>query len=555
MLAGVYTYAQFSSHLSAVLGRHPRAAELRLQLFPPVSGPQPPLECCDVQGGKAAVSTPPTVSDSSADFVTLYAVLLPRRDDDDSDGEAVAVYPVVGHVSHISLNWCAQLQRSLSITALLAAPTRSFVWYDGGFCEDEVSRLLHRECVTGVSSFEVQLFPYVPPLQWRRAVDGVFSSHHLLCSSYTCLIGNLGEDDEGAGIAHTRELRGERDDLSRSLKAAAAAVTSVAPPMQRPRREGALAAVRVGAPAAGEAPSCSSSVIHRHFPLRLAAVLNGNVPLGDTSGSMTGTRVLCLVALDGTLLTGSTPPDPPSLSWQQGLFDTVSDFVSREVMPRVSLQLIDGKWARAEGSERLLDDVCRVRQVLGTSYVVQYAPSAAAPVATRARSIVLVLDLSVPLQHLLSPVSSMCPSSRSREEDRQAPQLQRCLAAQVAEAVQNTIGQLVSQHPDVFAFTLEETAATEKTPAVQVSRGPMHFTRDMHCRSIAASVAQIFALSSHTAFAEEVVRLLWGSEAGDEGIEVAATTEHSREKLRVLQRQPAQIRQRIEERLMSAIPP
>ncbi|KAG5468127.1 hypothetical protein LSCM1_02099 [Leishmania martiniquensis] len=563
MLAEVYTYARFSSHLSAVLGRHPTATELRLQLLPPVTGPHPGLECRGAHGSRAAVSTLPSIADSDSDVITLYAVLLPHRSGNDSNGNAAAAYPVVGHVSHISLNWCAQLQRSLSITALLAAPSRSFVWHGNGFYESEVSTLLGRERQAGVSSFEVQLSPYVPSLQWHRAVDGIFGSHHSVCSSYTCRIGHWREDDEGAGAAHTRELSEEGGSLRRPPKAPLDAATSdpslhtpsAGSPTRRPRREGVPEAMGMGTPVTAGVSCCFSSCSGGDLPLRLAAVLNGNVPVDNASSSIPGTRVLCLIALDGALLTGSMSPDPPPLSWQPGLFDYVSNFVAFEVMPRVSLELIDGKWAYVQGSERLLDDVCQVREVLGTSYVVQYAVEAEAPTATRVRSIVLVLDLSVPLQVLLASLSSMRSSSLSSAADGNAASLRRRLAAQFAAAVQDTIGQLVSQHPDVFAFALEDAATTAYAPAAQLSRASTHFTRDMHYRSIAASVTRMFSLSPHPAFREEVVRLLWGPEADVEGIEVAATAERSRKRRRVSQRQPAQIQRCIEERLMSAMPP
>ncbi|CAG9581787.1 conserved hypothetical protein [Leishmania major strain Friedlin] len=417
--------------------------------------------------------------------------------------------------------------------------------------------------MAGVSSFEVRLSPYVPPLQWCRAVDGVFGSHHFVCSSYTCGIGEPRDnDDDSTDAAHTREAWEERDTLRTPPEAAAdAAATNVAPhtpsagpPVRMPRREGALTAVWAGTPAAEETPCCSFPLSSGHLPLRVAGVLNGNVPLDSATSSVPGTRVLCLVALDGSLLTGRTCPDSPSPSWSRDLFDTVCDFISRDVMPRVSLRLIDGTWARAEASEHLLDDVCQVRQVLGTSYVVQYPSDAAAPSAARARSIVMVLDLSVPLQKLLSTLRSIRTSSPSPATDAKSERRRR-LAAQLAEAVQDTIGQLVSQHPDVFAFTREAARATESALAAQLSRGPTHFTREMLCRSIAASVSQIVSLSSNTAFVEEVVRLLWGCETDVEVTDVTTTAERSRESLRISQQQPVQIQRRIEERLMSAIPP
>ncbi|TPP50495.1 hypothetical protein CGC20_2345 [Leishmania donovani] len=564
MHKGVCTYAEFSSHLSAIVGRHPHVTDLRLQLLPPARGPRPPRERRDVQSSGTAVESRPSVEDSGLDFTTLYAVLLSRRGDDGGNSETVAVYTVVGHVSHISLNWCAQLQRSLSVTALLAAPTRSLVWHADGFHESEVGTILGRECMTGVSSFEVRLSPYVPPLQWCRAVDGVFGSHHFVCGSYTCGIDEPRDDnDDSAGAAHTREAWKERDTLRTPPKAVVdAAATDVAPhtpsagpPVRMPRREGALAAVWAGTPAAEETPCCSFALSSGHLPLRVAGVLNGNMPLDNATSSIPGTRVLCLVALDGSLLTGRTCPDSPSPSWSRDLFDTLCDFISRDVMPRVSLRLIDGTWARAEASEHLLDDVCQVRQMLGTSYVVQYPSDAAAAAATRARSIVMVLDLSVPLQKLLSTLPSMRTSSPSPATDAKSERRRRCLATQFAEAVQDTIGQLVSQHPDVFAFTREAARATESALVAQLSRGPTHFTREMLCRSIAASVSQILSLSSNAAFVEEVVRLLWGCETHVEATDVATATERSRESLRISQRQPVQIQRRIEERLMSAIPP
>ncbi|CAJ1022300.1 hypothetical protein, conserved [Leishmania lindenbergi] len=409
--------------------------------------------------------------------------------------------------------------------------------------------------MAGVSSFEVQLSPYVPPLKWCRAVDGVFGSHHSVCSTYTCLIGEPRDDDDDAGAAHPSELWEERDGLRRPSKAVVDAATtttaqrtsSVSPPMRMPRRE--------GTPAATETPFRSSTLRNGDVPLRVAAVLNGNVPLDDASSSTPGTRVLCLVALDGSLLTGSAPPDSPSLSWPKDLFHTVGDFVSREVMPRVSLRLIDGRWARAEASEHLLDDVCQVRQVLGRSYVVQYSSDSAAAGSARARSIVIVLDLSVSLQKLLVTIPSMRSSSLPSIAEGKAERWRRRLAAQFAEAVQDTIGQLVSLHPDMFAFTREDAATAEGASTVQLSRGPTHFTREMHCRSIAASVAQISSLSPHPAFVEEVVRLLWGCEADTDGTEATAATTRSGESLRVLQRQPDQIQRRIEERLLSVIRP
>ncbi|CBZ30179.1 conserved hypothetical protein [Leishmania mexicana MHOM/GT/2001/U1103] len=417
--------------------------------------------------------------------------------------------------------------------------------------------------MAGVSSFEVRLSPYVPPLQWCRAVDGVFGSHHFVCGSYTCGIGEPRDDDDSAGAAHTRVEWEGRDSLRTPPKAAVdAAITNVAPhtpsagpPVRMPRREGALAGVWVSTPAAEETSCCSSTLSSGHLPLRVASVLNGNVPLDDATSSIPGTRVLCLVALDGSLLTGRRCPNPPSPSWPRDLFDSVCDFISRDVMPRVSLRLIDGTWARAEASERLLDDVCQVRQALGTSYVVQYPSDAAAPAATRARSIVMVLDLCVPLQKLLSTLPSTHTSSLPSATDAKSERWQHRLAAQLAAAVQDTIGQLVSQHPDVFAFTREAARSTESALAAQLSRAPTHFTREMHCRSIAASVSQILSLSSNTAFAEEVVRLLWGCETDVETTDVTTSTERSRESLRVSQRQPVQIQRRIEERLMRAIPP
>nr|CCM14738.1 hypothetical protein, conserved [Leishmania guyanensis] len=553
MPAGVYTYTQLSSHLSAILGRHPNATYLRLQLLPPVTGPHSRRACCNDQGSSGVVVAPPLMTDSDADLITLYAVL--RRGDNGSGDETVAVYTVVGHVSHISFHWCAQLQRSLSVTALLLAPTRSLVWHADGFHKRDVGTILSREGMAGVSSFEVQLSPYVPPLKWCRAVDGVFGSHHSVCSTYTCLIGESRDDDDDAGAAHPSELWEERDGLRRPSKTAVDAATttaaqrtsSVSPPMRMPRWE--------GTPAATETSFRSSNLCNGDVPLRVAAVLNGNVPLDDASSSTPGTRVLCLVALDGSLLTGSAPPDSPSLSWSKDLFYTVGDFVSREVMPRVSLRLIDGRWARAEASEHLLDDVCQVRQVLGRSYVVQYSSDSATAGSARARSIVIVLDLSVPLQKLLVTIPSMRSSSLPSLAEGKEERWRRRLAAQFAEAVQDTIGQLVSLHPDMFAFTREDAATVEGAPTVQLSRGPTHFTREMHCRSIAASVAQISSLSPHPAFVEEVVRLLWGCEADTDGTEATAATTRSGESLRVLQRQPDQIQRRIEERLLSVIRP
>ncbi|GET92131.1 hypothetical protein, conserved [Leishmania tarentolae] len=560
----VYTYSDFSIHLSAILGRHPKVTSLRLQLLPPATDPRPPLQCRAVQGSRETVQAHPSVEDNDLDFTTLYAVLLARRDDDDGNSELVAVYPVVGHVSHISLHWCAQLQRSLSVTSLLAAPTRSLARHADSFQESESGPILGRESITGVSTFEVQMSPYVPPLQWCRAVDGIFGSHHFVCSSYACGFSEPRDDDDSAGSAYARESWEAKDSLRTPHKAAVdAAAANVAlrtpsagPPMRMPRRESTFAAVWDSTPAAEAASCCSSTLSSGHLPLRVGGVLNGSVPLDGSTSTVPGTRVLCLIALDGALLTGRASHNPPSLSWSPAdLFHAVCDFMSHDVMPRVSLRLINGVWARAEASERLLDDVCQVRQVLGASYVVQYPSDAAGSAAAHARSIVIVLDLSAPLQQFLSTLPSLRTCSLSPATNVTSEWQRRCLAVQFAEAVEDTIGQLVSQHPDVFAFTRETAPTTESALAVQLSRGPAQFTREMHCRSIAASVSQILSLSSNVAFVEEVVRLLWGCETDVEGTKATPTTEHSRESLRVLKPHPAQIQRRIEERLLNAIPP
>ncbi|KAG5493807.1 hypothetical protein JKF63_01639 [Porcisia hertigi] len=562
MPTGVYTSAQFSRHLCSILRRHPSATRLRLQLLPPAAELHSPPVSSHVQGGKPDVVGLQSMEDSGADFITLYAVVL-QCDRDGGDEKCVATYTVVGHISHISIHWCAQLQRSLSVTSLLASPTRSCLWHSNSFHESGLGSIPKDESVGAISSFQVQLSPYVPPLQWCRAQDGVFGSHHLICGSYTCIIDETREDDDiRASAARTCEWWEEEDDLQRppSKAAAVAVIThaaqdtpSLGPPVRKPRRERGPPTLAVAA--AEEMPSCSSTFSNVHLPLRLAAVLNGSVPLDSASASIPGVRVLCLTALNGEFLTGGTPPDSPSLLRQQDLFDTVGDFMSQEVMPRVSLRLIDGTWAHAEASARLLDDVCQVRQVLGTSYVAQYPLDAAAPGAARARSIVMVLDLSMPLQELLSTIPSIRSSLQASKTNGKAKQRQRCLAAQVAEAVQDTIGQLVSQHPDVFTFTCGDTTTMKSTPVVQPPRRLTHLTCDMYCRSIAASVAHIFSLSPHAAFTEEVVRLLWGSTKADEDTDTTPDKGSSHESRRASQRQPTQIQRRIEERLMSAIPP
>ncbi|KAK7196662.1 hypothetical protein NESM_000605300 [Novymonas esmeraldas] len=525
MFKGVITGAEILSRLLAILRQHPNADALRLQLTPPTAVTCPLMQRVSVA--------------SAADTVVLYAVLS-RGDATGSAAEEVvsgggggldivAVYAVVEHSTSLTLAWCEELQRSLSVASLLATPTRSIAGGGGGVHEAVAAAVntdCGRGCAGGVASFTVQLSPYVPPLQWRRAVDGVFGSHHCVCGSYVCDVHHA--DDTGAAHAPTE-----------ATPLPAATSSTPAPSRRRARLETAAATALCASP---------GSAAKALLPLRVAAVLHAHVPMsGGASGRSTappGVRVLLLSAVDGALLTGG------AASTTRELHHSMCSFLSREVVPRVSLRPVGATWASAAGSAHVWDDVCGVWERLGTSYVMQFAAATGTSVSTAAsaRGVVVVVDLSPPLVQTLSPL--LTPDPPPTASDCATKQLQR-VAAQVAAAVQDALTHLVRQHPD--AFSTRDGSAAGADMAARAAAPPRgapahHHTPEMYCQSIAASVSRIVAVSPHTAFVDEVVRLLWSSTSD-------ADTDSTASAAPVTRRLPAAIQQRVEERLLRAIAP
>jgi hypothetical protein len=609
MLSTVYTCTDFPSHLPSILQHHPKTAALVLQLSPvatPADAKQRVAAAAATtaeDGGALHGTSQMSWPEAASDFITFYAVLLTSMSSA-GEGEVSCLYLdpswmiasgdprveevciVVGHESHVTLKWCSQLQHALSVTALLQSATNfdrrevgasSFSSFGVGGRDNSDFRLhggARSGTTPGVSTLVVRLSPFVPPLQWDRHIDGIFGSQHCVCVSHCCCLAGkvLAEDEKGIAsvtgdTAHGGSANGgatacalfsDGDDGDAAARVDAVAQVEAtgllrsdgAPPLRRLRRECIGSSVHGG---------CSLSL-----PFRVAAVLNGSAPLPQRPCPKRWMCVLCLVACDGCSLTAAS--STTAFRSAQGIvtdaFDALCDFVGNEVIPNVKLDIVGGAWVCDE-SGRLLRDVCGVRGRLGGSYAAEMPNVSDTRVGQRVRNIILVLDFSTPL---ITALAGTPPTTFSAPY--KLPSKERCcLASQIAAAVQETLGQLVAANLDIFSFpsirnvnrdvanafgadssTMESNSLADNTsPAAHYTDEAAVLTTEMLCRSIAESVSRIVSLSTHRAFKDEVVRLLWGTDAADDAAAATGT--------RAAQTLPSTsaVQRRIEERLRATL--
>lgn len=422
---------------------------------------------------------------------------------------------MVGHASHLSLRWCAELQHHLSVSSLLLTE-----WYTSGESGVELGAsgrddwtATHRRSgfCAGVTQLQVRLAPYVPLLHWNRHVDGVLGSHHVVCASHRCLLrsaaGIAEEGDAGAAFGGSVGAETEEAGLSEQSNS----FTSRFPKAGR-----VVYQTQPPPPTDGSVTEAAGAVLP--FPFRVAAILNGSVPLPQEPAVTGCISVLFLVARDGCALTG-TSAGSSSFSWSsqaaattESVFDVLCDFLSGSVVPAVKVDVVDGTWV-CDGAGALLRDVCKTRDRLGNSYAIRVTHRAQQQ-QLEARSIIFVVDFSTPLYDALVLATRTSASP--------AVSQQRSAAQQVAAAVQETLGRLVSANVDAFSFSPRGRRDSDTAAIVEAADEDAIFiaggapaqvlTREMLCRSIAESVSRIVAISPHPEFKAEVARLLWGTE-------------------------------------------
>ncbi|KPA82033.1 hypothetical protein ABB37_03205 [Leptomonas pyrrhocoris] len=564
----VYTCSEFPSHLPSLLHRHPTATTLLLQLSPVTAASDAKQTSHTAQYRLLPAPSQASWADGPTDFITFYAVLLrqtggeedgasegPRFDWSSAAADGAAcienVSLLVGHASHITLQWCALLQHALSVTSLLltASSCRGDEGADlfspsFGSEGDGVSCLNSRRYATqGVSRLLVRLAPFVPPLQWDRHVDGVLGSQHFVCTSHRCFLSGKSSADEGdrsevVGCSGEYE-RGATRDSSGAAAAAAATGEEEGGHKQLPCEGSSLLQRR-----RHEQHGCTATVSLPPLPLRIAAVLNGNVPLPQSPLPPNTICVLCLVAHDGCSLTSSScaasaaSSAPITQGSEPNAFDCICDFLADAVMPIVSLAVVGGSWARTPSGE-LRRDVCKARGKLGNSYAIQLPNRPDSFAEQRARSVTFVVDFSTPLLRELARSAanarSTCDAMVSKERHG--------ISRQIAAAMQEALGQLVSANIDVFSFPPREKGSTaaaavhdDVSSAAHAAGGSAPLTREVLCRSIAESVSRIVSCSPHPEFKTEVVRLLWGTEVADTSVAVGARAPWSLPSVDVIQR-------------------
>ena len=586
MPSDVYTCTDFPARLPSLLHRHPKASALLLQLSPVATpGADTARDAAhhDSSEGAAETSTSRWSDDDAAaavDFITFYAVLLkPLVEAGDSapscsffdpawtieeNGACIEhVCIVVGHVSHVTLQWCAQVQYALSVTSLLSAAPEAHD--NAGNTESFVSFVMpterqsshavscfdgcRRSTSTGVTALLVRLSPLVPPLQWDRHIDGVLGSQHFICASYLCALserdgGADTEDDEGGGVEEAAQC----DD--KSYRAADAAAPECGkekknhytqkrqliqqghalPPFRRMRHDLITSKADIGS---------------LPLPFHVAAVLNGTVPLPQPHSLLqeSSVCVLCLAACDGCLLNApqnaSLSTTLPAMSGIPRAFDVLCDFLA-EVMPHVRLDVVGGgRWLCDESGE-LQRDVCNTRGKLGCSFAFGRPGqvSCTTTATSKLRSIIFVVDFSTPLSKVLLEGATKA-AAKPLIGEGSPTKMRGCLSKQITAALQETLGRLASANLDVCSFSAANRnngrggvdsgsplALSEEEPhATTTERScgrAAQLTREMLCRSIADSVSRIVTLSSHAVFKAEAVRLLWGS--GATGIAAATAT-------------------------------
>ncbi|CCW67624.1 unnamed protein product [Phytomonas sp. Hart1] len=439
---------------------------------------------------------------------SLYSFKRELRVDDDQrirhSSGVKSKYVIIAHATRITARWCAQLQRIFCVVSLLLWPNPP---------ENHVSEPLLQtfdSCWTPQTRpfalFHVNLSPFVPELRWDRELDGVLGSpHHVTLLHHLKLQNNDPHTYEGEGLYEKNLIKPARDGIS-----TAAHKTEV-------------------------------------YPCRVAAVLNANIPLGRHGGRRRA-ALLILHAPGAALYTMESGPNEnihntaePREKYEK--FSFMLGFITRWVIPRVSLKGIGGVWENIEAASTE-DDVCGLKETLGTSYYFLPHPAndrtnddcedhASTALSLRVRNIALVLDLPPTLWERMWEEEK---DKASEEKDAalsiselQTPSLLRsCAADQLASAIEQTLLLLATKNVDIFAFRnsmAPDPNRIDRSQLEGLSQGneitssslmaPRNargqYSRAMLIRSIAESLSEIIARSPHVEFVRAAENCLFPS--------------------------------------------
>ncbi|ESL10534.1 hypothetical protein TRSC58_01733 [Trypanosoma rangeli SC58] len=261
--------------------------------------------------------------------------------------------------------------------------------------------------------------------------------------------------------------------------------------------------------------------------VRVAVLLNANIPLGPRAGQ--NTAVLLLHAADGAMCSVAT--SFPSLTSEERkkrprqstskserlktdavmenepFFGMLSRHSETYILPKISWEVV---WSRPMqlGKDGCCD-VCGLREQLGCSFYLEGSLD-----ARRVQSITLIVDAPFELWRRALYSDALFGSSSDGESLRGFPE---CVAKTVAAA----LSRLVAENIDCFVChsvtrssgsggggEKAEGAASTASASAAADPVPLHQSWPLLAQSIADSLAQIVRTSRNRVFVAEVHRLL-----------------------------------------------